>query len=59
MKIYIPAPGRIVPDVNGGTWPEEGRPIDPLSPFETRMVRDGDLVEKPAPKAAGKTKETD
>ena len=54
MKIYIPAPGRTVPTADGGTWPEDGRPVDPISPFETRMVRDGDLIEKPEDKPAGK-----
>lgn len=41
--LYVAAPGRLIP--NG--WPEDGRPIDPLSQFHRRMVKDGDLIVKP------------
>ena len=47
MKIYVAAPDRTVCLPGGGTWPEEGQPIDPISPYEKRLVLDGDLIEKP------------
>ena len=34
----IPMPG------NQADWPEEGRPINPLSGWENRLVADGDLI---------------
>ncbi|MBZ7923110.1 hypothetical protein LAC81_15065 [Ensifer adhaerens] len=44
---YVAAPGRAIP----GGWPEDGRPIDELSQFHRRMVKDGDLIAaKPAKK---------
>lgn len=69
MKIYIAAPDRTVSLPGGGTWPKEGRPIDPISPYERRLVLDGDLIEKaddlikltaeqPATSRASKSKET-
>lgn len=46
-KIYVPAPGKTTPMPHGQPdWPEDGRPIDQTSSYETRLVRDGDLVLK-------------
>lgn len=60
-KIYVPARGqRIVMPGNQPDWPADGQPIDPLSAYHRRMVRDGDLVlkpavtDKPAPKGGSK-----
>ncbi|MQB36891.1 hypothetical protein DXT97_08770 [Agrobacterium tumefaciens] len=41
-KIYVAAAGCAIP----GGWPDEGRPIDPLSRQHRRMIETGDLVEK-------------
>lgn len=41
-KIYVAAAGRAIPR----GWPDEGRPIDPLSRQHRRMIETGDLVEK-------------
>ena len=41
-KIFVAAAGRAIT----GGWPEEGRPIDPLSRQHRRMIETGDLVEK-------------
>ena len=43
-KIYVAAPGITIP----GGWPDEGRAINPISSLHHNMVRDGDLVLKPA-----------
>ncbi len=43
FKIYVAAAGCAIP----GGWPDEGRPIDPLSRQHRRMIETGDLVEKP------------
>lgn len=37
---YVAAEGRAIP----GGWPDDGQPIDELSLFHRRMVKDGDLV---------------
>lgn len=47
---YVAAPGRTIP----GGWPEDGRPIDELSQFHRRLVKDGDLIKLPAKSAAKK-----
>ncbi|MBB3315119.1 hypothetical protein FHT77_000961 [Rhizobium sp. BK181] len=51
--LRIPMPGR------QGDWPADGHPVNFASPYEARLVRDGDLVKvktKPAPKnPAGET----
>jgi hypothetical protein len=42
---YVPAPGKRIPmPGNRADWPLTGRPINELSPFERRLVADGDLV---------------
>lgn len=41
-KIFVAAAGRAIP----GGWPDDGRPIDPLSRQHRRMVETGDLIEK-------------
>lgn len=41
-KIYVAAAGCAI----SGGWPDEGRPIDPLSRQHRRMIETGDLVEK-------------
>lgn len=43
-KLYVAGPGITVP----GGWPAVGRAINPVSPFHRNLVRDGDLVPKPA-----------
>lgn len=57
--IYIPAGKATVPLPGGSAWPADGRPIDPLSAYERRLVKDGDIIEKPVAKAAAKSKETE
>lgn len=48
--IYVPAKGkRIVMPGNRADWPEEGQPIDPIDPYQRRMLLDGDLILKPVP----------
>lgn len=37
---YVAAEGRAIP----GGWPDDGQPINELSLFHRRMVKDGDLV---------------
>ena len=49
-KIYVAAPGRTIPT----GWPEDGRPINPLSSYERVLVKDGDLVEFVKPKSPKK-----
>jgi hypothetical protein len=58
-EIYVPAPGkRIVMPGSQADWPEEGQAINPIDPYQARLVKDGDLVlkqaeaEKPAAKGA-------
>ncbi|NTF87498.1 DUF2635 domain-containing protein [Agrobacterium rhizogenes] len=47
--IYVPAPGKRIPMPSGQSdWPADGRPINELSPYERRLVLDGDLILKPA-----------
>ncbi len=41
-KIFVAAAGRAIP----GGWPDDGRPIDPLSRQHRRMIETGDLIEK-------------
>lgn len=41
-KVFVAAAGRAIP----GGWPDEGRPINPLSRQHLRMIETGDLVEK-------------
>ncbi|MFK0336784.1 hypothetical protein ACIQT7_05940 [Agrobacterium deltaense] len=41
-KVFVAAAGCAIP----GGWPDEGRPIDPLSRQHRRMIETGDLVEK-------------
>lgn len=36
--LRVPMPG------NQPDWPQEGRPLDPLSAYEARLVESGDLV---------------
>lgn len=50
---YVAAPGLQLPI----SWPDDGRPIDPMNLLHIRMVRDGDLV--PVAKAVKSEKETD
>lgn len=50
-KIYVAAPGRTIPT----GWPEDGRPINELSPYERRLVLDKDLIVAKA--AAAKKKD--
>lgn len=48
--LYRPAPGRRVPmPSNQPDWPETGRPVNFASPYESRLVRDGDLVKVETP----------
>ena len=51
--IYVPAHKgeRITMPGNMPDWPEDGRPVNFMIPYEARLVRDGTLVKK---KAAGK-----
>lgn len=44
---YVAAPGRAIP----GGWPEGGAPINELSKFHRRLVKDGDLIPVSKPKA--------
>ena len=45
VAVYKPAPGKRVPLPGAQPdWPETGRPINPLSAYERRLVADGDLV---------------
>jgi hypothetical protein len=54
-KIYVPAPGKRIPlPGNRADWPKEGRPLNPLSVYERRLVKDGDLVEAPEKPAKAK-----
>ncbi|SMD18493.1 hypothetical protein [Rhizobium sp. RU36D] len=49
--IYVPAEGKRIRMPHGQPdWPQDGRPVNQASAYETRLVRDGDLVVKPAPK---------
>ncbi|MBB3608667.1 hypothetical protein [Rhizobium sp. BK602] len=55
--IYVPRDGARIPmPGNAGDWPADGRPINPLSPYERRLKQDGDLVLKPAATAASSKK---
>lgn len=43
--LYRPKKGLRVPmPGNQPDWPQDGRPIDPLSAYEKRLVESGDLV---------------
>ncbi|MDI7924595.1 hypothetical protein [Ferirhizobium litorale] len=58
--LYRPREGQRIRMPNGQPdWPADGRPVNFASPYEARLVKDGDLVKvqsKPAPKVpAGKT----
>lgn len=51
--IYVPAPGKRIPmPGNQPDWPTDGRPINEISPYERRLVADGDLIQKPETPAA-------
>jgi hypothetical protein len=54
--LYRPVKGRRIPMPNNAPdWPADGRPVNFASPYESRLVRDGDLVkveEKTAREAA-------
>jgi hypothetical protein len=59
-KIYVPRDGiRIPMPGNAGDWPADGRPVNELSPYERRLVKDGDLILKPvAPPKKGQGGDT-
>ena len=41
---YAPAPGKRVVLPSGGDWPVDGLPVDFSNPYQSRLVRDGDLM---------------
>lgn len=44
--LYKPRDGLRIPMTGQqGFWPEDGRLVNFASPYEARLVRDGDLVE--------------
>ena len=48
-KIYVPSTGQRIPMPGRmPDWPLEGQPVNPLDAYQARLVRDGDLIEKPA-----------
>lgn len=46
-EIYVPARGQRIPmPGNQPDWPLDGRPINPIDPYQRRLVLDGDLIVK-------------
>ena len=56
-KIFVPSNGQRIPmPGNAPDWPLDGQPVNTIDAYQARLVRDGDLIEKPADaeKPAGK-----
>jgi hypothetical protein len=56
-NLFVPSAGQRIPmPGNVPDWPLEGQPVNLIDLYQQRLVRDGDLVPKPADaeKPAGK-----
>ena len=50
-KIFVPSNGQRIPmPGNAPDWPLDGQPVNTIDAYQARLVRDGDLTEKPAGK---------